>query len=43
MNSGGLRLIRKPDVVDSIMAYLKSIELLKTVQDGMNQNQFECT
>jgi hypothetical protein len=39
MNSGGLRLIHKSDVVDSIMAYQKRLELLKSFQDGMNQHQ----
>jgi len=38
-NSGGLRLIRKTDVVDSIMVYQKSIELLQGFQEGMNQHQ----
>ena len=39
MNSGGLRLIRKRDVVDSIMAYQKQIEVMKNYQNGMNQYQ----
>jgi hypothetical protein len=39
MNSGGLRLIHKADVVDSIMAYQKRIELMKSFQDVMNQHQ----
>ena len=39
MNSGGLRLIRKRDVVDSIMAYQKQIEIIKNFQNGMNQYQ----
>ena len=38
-NSGGLRLLRKAEVVDSIMAYQKSIELVQVFQDGMNQHQ----
>ena len=39
MNSGGLRLIHKADVVDSIMAYQKRIEFMRSYQDGMNQLQ----
>ena len=39
MNSGGLRLIHKNDVADSIMAYQKRIELMKSFQGGMNQHQ----
>jgi len=39
MNGGGLRLIHKADVVDSIMAYQKRVELMKSLQDGMNQHQ----
>jgi len=38
-NSGGLRLLRKVEVVDSIMKYQKSIELMKIFQEGMNQHQ----
>ena len=38
-NSGGLRLLRKAEVVDSIMVYQKSIELVQLFQEGMNQHQ----
>ena len=38
-NSGGLRLLRKAMVVDSIMKYQKSIELTEIFQEGMNQHQ----
>ena len=38
-NSGGLRLLRKTMVVDSIMKYQTSIELTKIFQEGMNQHQ----
>jgi hypothetical protein len=38
-NSGGLRLLRKALVVDSIMKYQKSIELTRIFQEGMNQHQ----
>ena len=38
-NSGGLRLLRKAIVVDSIMKYQKSIDLTKIFQEGMNRHQ----
>ena len=38
-NSGGLRLLRKTKIVDSIMAYQKSVERVNIKQQGMNDAQ----
>ncbi|HEU5167699.1 MAG TPA: hypothetical protein VFU29_19270 [Chitinophagaceae bacterium] len=38
-NSGGLRLLRKSKITDSIMAYQKTVDRLTIKQEGMNDAQ----
>ena len=38
-NSGGLRLLRKSQITDSIMAYQKTVDRVSIKQDGMNDAQ----
>jgi len=38
-NSGGLRLLRKSQVTDSIMAYQKTVDRVIIKQEGMNDAQ----
>jgi len=38
-NSGGLRLLRKSKIADSIMAYQKTVDRLTIKQEGMNDAQ----
>ena len=40
-NSGGLRLVRKQDVVDRLMDYNKVLELIKIHQSAMNTYLFQ--
>jgi len=40
-NSGGLRLVRKQDVVDRLMEYNKVLELIKIHQSAMNTYLFQ--
>ncbi|MCB0472430.1 MAG: hypothetical protein KDC56_05150 [Flavobacteriaceae bacterium] len=41
LNSGGLRLLRKKSVVDSIMAYQRIIELIMALQKHMSERQID--
>ncbi len=42
-NSGSLRLVRKKDVVDKLMDYNKSTELIRLHQSAMNSYLFQQT